>query len=103
MGSGSVEVSGQVACTSGRPVVGVWVQATTGSGFASRKGIGDSSTSDYWYWLPTSEPYALHVGCGGSPSIWAVAVYSPVVGGTHNSFDCVDVSTNSNYGTCIPR
>jgi hypothetical protein len=102
-GSGGVEVSGQVACTSGRPVVGVWVQADAGSGFASRKGLGDGSTSDYWYWLSTPEPYALHVGCGGSPSSWAVAVYSSVVGGTHNSFDCVDVSTNSGYGKCFLR
>jgi hypothetical protein len=100
---GSVNVSGQVSCTSGRSVEGVWVQAGTGSGWAPWQGLGNGSTSDYWYTLPTAEPYALHVGCGGSTANWATANYSSAVSGTQNSFNCIDVNTDPAYGKCVPR
>jgi hypothetical protein len=101
--SGGVEVTGQVSCDSGNSVEGVWVAAATGSGWASWMGLGNGSTSDYWYRLPEGEPYALHVGCGGSPSSWRVANYTPPVGGTHNSFNCQDVPGKPDYTTCTLR
>jgi hypothetical protein len=99
----AVKIGGQVSCTSGRSVEGVWVQAAKGSGFAPWKGLGNGSTSDYWYTLPVSEPYSLHVGCGGTQANWGVALYSPTVGGTHNSFNCIDVAGRPGYGTCVKR
>lgn len=101
--SGSVEVTGQVSCVSGRSVEGVWVSVARGSGFASWLRLGNGSTSDYWYTLPVSESYSLHVGCGGSTSSWAGAVYGPTVAGTHSSFNCYDVSGQADYGTCVAR
>lgn len=97
------KVGGQVSCTSGQSVEGVWVEAAKGSGWAPWKGLGNGSTSDYWYALPVSEPYSLHVGCGGTTSDWAVSAETPTVGGTHNSFDCIDVAGQSGYRTCRPR
>lgn len=99
----SLKVSGQISCVSGNSVEGVWVQAARGSGFAPWQGLGNGSTSDWWYTLPVSEPYALHVGCGGTTATWKVATFSPTVGGAHNSFNCFDVAGASGFGTCRLR
>ncbi len=101
--SGPVKVHGQVTCSSGKSVEGVWVEAAKGKGFSPWKGLGNGSTSDYWYTLPTSESYSLHVGCGGTTSSWAVSTQTPTVGGTDNSFYCIDVAGQSGYGTCYRR
>jgi hypothetical protein len=100
-----VEVSGEVTCLSGNSVEGVWVQADVDSGFAPWQGVNVSgkafgSTSKWWWWLPRGESYSLHVGCGGTQASWAVAVYTPVVSGTPNSFDCIDIASDAGYGTC---
>jgi hypothetical protein len=65
--------------------------------------LGNGSTSDWWYKLPVSEAYHLNVGCGGSPSNWAVTAKSSTVTGGHNSFNCYDISTAANYTQCILR
>ena len=88
---------------SGNSVEGVWVQAGDGAGWAPWQGLGNGSTSNWWYTLPKDEPYSLHVGCGGSPSSWAVADYTPTVTGAQNSFNCYDVAGEANYGTCSLR
>ena len=98
-----VEVTGQLSCLSGKSVTGVWVQAATGSGFASWKGIAAGQNSDYWYELPTSESYSLHVGCGGTTTTWAVSATTPTVSGAQNSFYCDDIASDSQYGTCVLR
>jgi len=79
---------------------GIWISALKGSGYAPWQGIGDGATSKYWYTLPVSEDYSVHVGCGGTTANWGVADYSSVVTGTQNSFECFDVSGQSGYGTC---
>jgi hypothetical protein len=99
----SFKVTGQVSCESGKSVEGVWVQASDGHGYASWKGLGNGSTSDWWFTLPKDESYSLHVGCGGSTSSWAVSTYSPTVTGAQNSFNCYDVAGEANYGTCVSR
>jgi hypothetical protein len=100
-----VEVGGEVTCLSGHSVEGVWVQADGHSGFAPWHGVNVSgkafgSTSKWWWRLPRGESYSLHVGCGGSQASWAVAAYTPVVSGTPNSFDCIDIASDAGYGTC---
>lgn len=101
--AGSFNVTGQVSCTSGRSVEGVWVQTASGSGFAPWQGLGNGSTSDYWYTLPRTESFSLHVGCGGTTASWAVATYSPTVSAAHDSFNCDDVAGDAGYGTCVLR
>jgi hypothetical protein len=76
------------------------VVAAKGAGWSPWKGTGNGGTAAYWYTLPVSEPYALHVGCGGTPSSWAVATATPTVSGADNSFACQDVSGQAGYGTC---
>jgi hypothetical protein len=88
---------------SGNSVEGVWVQASDGAGWAPWQGLGNGSTSNWWYTLPENEAYSLHVGCGGTPASWAVAVYTPTVTGSQNSFNCYDVAGQANYGTCDLR
>lgn len=93
-------VSGQVTCTSGKAVEGIWVAAIDGAGFATWTGVGAGSTASYHYTLPGAEPYSLHVGCGGSTSAWDIADYSPQVTASQNSFACVDVVGAAGFGTC---
>jgi hypothetical protein len=64
--------------------------------------LGNGSTSDWWYKLPVSEAYHLNVGCGGSPSKWAVTAKSSTVTGGHNSFNCYD-APGADYETCVLR
>lgn len=85
-------VSGVIECLSGRPVVGAWIQAQDGSGWANRKVV--SSKGDvvvFWRDLPHAESYAVHTGCGGSPDNWASRNYSPFVDSSeHPIFACQD-------------
>jgi hypothetical protein len=96
----SFKISGEVSCVSGNSVEGVWVQASDGAGWAPWQGLGNGSTSTWWYTLPKDESYSLHVGCGGTTSNWAVATYTPTVTGSSNSFNCYDVAGQADYGTC---
>lgn len=103
-----VEVGGQVTCLSGKSVEGVWVQADVDAGFAPWQGVNVpgkafGSTSRWWWWLPNGESYSLHVGCGGTQANWGVAGHTPVVSGTSNSFDCIDLPAQVGYGTCYRR
>jgi hypothetical protein len=64
----SVTVSGDVVCNQGTgPVVGVWIQAAAGSGWASGTSVFSKSG--------VTVPWTVHVGCGGTPSNWKYAVY----------------------------
>ncbi len=97
--SGPFSISGEVACLSGHAVVGVYVAAAKGHGFASWQ--GSTSTASFWYTLPERESYSLHVGCGGSPSSWQVATYSATVSTADNNFLCYDVPGQADYSTCL--
>lgn len=98
-------ITGQVLCASGRPVVGVWVQAAhaADSRFAAWRGIGDGASADWWTELPRNEKYSLHVGCGGTPDRWGSENKTGTVSGGHNSFNCDDVAGDANYGKCARR
>ena len=61
--------SGTIVCDA--PVVGVWVEAGTQSGWASFRRLnsrGTTVTYDRPFRAPSS--YRLHVGCGGTPQRW---------------------------------
>ena len=79
---------------------GVWVQAAQGSGYSPWQGIGNGSTSRYWYTLPSTESFSLHVGCGGTTASWGVAVTTPDTSGPVANFTCHDVSGQAEYGMC---
>jgi hypothetical protein len=88
--SASTEAAGQVSCSSGAPVEGVWIATVSGSNWASWQPVGSGSTANYSLTLPASESYAVHVGCGGSTAQWAVTVSSGPVSPGSNSFNCID-------------
>jgi hypothetical protein len=100
-----VEVGGEVTCLSGQSVEGVWLQAAAHPGFAPWQGVqvrgkAFGSTSKWWWWLPGGESYSLKVGCGGTQVSWGVVTSTAVVTGTQNSFDCIDIASDTGYGTC---
>ncbi len=72
-----------------------------GSGWSPWQGLGNGAAS-YWYTLPVSEPYSLHVGCGGTTSSGPSPTRTPKVSGTDNSFICQDISDRE-LGTCQPE
>jgi hypothetical protein len=81
--TGNGSVTGTVICESGRPVVGVWIAASSGqrdSGWAHLgAGYPGHSTVTYSYQLGNDGSYSVHVGCGGTTSDWASSNYSPTL------------------------
>jgi hypothetical protein len=96
----SYQISGTISCVSGHSVEGVWVQASQGSGYSPWQGIGNGSTSRYYYTLPSTESFSLHVGCGGTTAAWGISLSTPLVAGPVVNFTCHDVSGKSGYGDC---
>lgn len=76
------------------------MQAAQGAGYSPWQGIGNGSTSRYWYTLPTTESFSLHVGCGGTTAAWGVALTTPETPGPVANFTCHDVSGQAEYGKC---
>jgi hypothetical protein len=67
----STEISGQVQCVDELAVEGVWIQASSGSGWATLRDVDDSGyTKEFSYSLPHGEAWTVHVGCGGKTSDW---------------------------------
>jgi hypothetical protein len=97
---GSTLVTGSVVCESGRPVVGVWIAASTGqsdSGFAHLGPPGSSGVSypigsagTYSFRLAHGGSYAVHVGCGGTAHHWASSNYSPLLSNPAVQLRCDD-------------
>jgi chitinase len=99
-------ITGQISCSSGQPVVGVWIQAAQGSGFASLWSPDNGANMDWWSWLPTRESFSLNVGCGGTAQSWAVSAHTTIVSGAgqrHISFNCFDIPGAADYKTCVRR
>lgn len=107
-------LTGSVVCESGRPIVGVWIAASTGqsdSGFAHLGPPGASgisypigATGTYSYRLPHGGTYAVHVGCGGTAQHWASSNYSPLLSGPTAHLLCHDPISSadgaSSQGSC---
>jgi hypothetical protein len=101
--TGNGSVTGTVVCESGRPVVGVWIAASTGqrdSGYAHLgTGYPTASTVTYSYHLGTGGSYSVHVGCGGTTSDWASSNYSPTLQARSVTLHCDDPVAASGQGT----
>jgi hypothetical protein len=107
-GTGSSLLTGSVICESGRPVVGVWIAASSGqndSGFAHLGPANPSgisypvgSTATYSYLLPHGGTYAVHVGCGGDADAWDSRNYSPLLSGVRADLRCDDPTTLPTQG-----
>ena len=113
-GDSSSLVSGSATCQSGRPVVGIWIAASSGqkdSGYAhlgpatAGTNFAAGSTVTYSYLLPHGGTYGVHVGCGGTASDWDSRNFSPLISGRIAHLRCDDPATvrsgNTNpTGTC---
>lgn len=79
----TVHLRGTVACPSGRPVVGVWVQSSGGgSGFANWSRYPGASTVAKFSRTMSTNPGTtlyLNVGCGGSTATWGSSSRTPSV------------------------
>lgn len=64
----SMSVSGQVMCVDQSTVEGVWIQASTGSGYASTTNI--NGYTKRFSRSGISGSWTVHVGCGGSTTTW---------------------------------
>ena len=65
---------GTIFCPSRQPVVGVWVNAGSASGWASYNSGG--YIAGYYKGLGIAHPtYNLTVGCGGTPQHWGSTNY----------------------------
>jgi hypothetical protein len=116
-GTAASMLTGSVVCVSGRPLVGVWIAASSGqddSGFAhlgpaNASGISypAGSIATYSYRLSHAGTYSVHVGCGGTASVWDSSNYSPLLSGATADLRCND-PTNPPIrgvvpdGKCIP-
>jgi hypothetical protein len=93
-------VSGHVRCST-MPVEGVWIVASKGgSGWAAWHDTRGPRIAYYGRRLPRGGPYAVHVGCGGSPKHWRTTPDSAAVSGTVNNFLCGDVTRRRDHDTC---
>lgn len=92
----------EVTCTSGAPVVGLWLEASLGgSGWGEPADSTTPSTKNYGFILPFGGSYEAHVGCGGNRDRWEVNVKSDrrnapqrrlMCHDRANEVKCVDVS-----------
>lgn len=98
----STTVGGSLACVSGNYVEGIWIDADSGTdGFATLSPAGGTASAVSWTRTLTSGTgYHIHAGCGGSPSNWAVLVYSGHRTGSSGSVLCYDIAYEAPYGTC---
>ncbi|WP_306210615.1 hypothetical protein [Actinoplanes sp. RD1] len=66
-----------VVCSSGNPVVGVWIESRSGgSSFARRGDERSAAFTRYTFRQEFSAPYQVRVGCGGDARQWGLPVES---------------------------
>jgi hypothetical protein len=113
-GQGDLTVTGSVVCESGRPVVGVWIAASSGQNDSGYAHLGPPDASGisypigaagtYSYRLPHGGTYAVHVGCGGTAQGWASSSYSPLQSSPAAHLHCADPTSSareaSSQGRC---
>ncbi|MFV2022264.1 hypothetical protein [Micromonospora sp. LOL_023] len=81
-----------VFCTSGNPVVGVWIESRSGgSGFAQRSDSGSTAVVRYTFRQRFADAYQAHVGCGGNQQQWGLPVVSSFSDRTYRRLVCVDI------------
>ena len=93
-------VSGTARCAGGNPVEGIWV-AASGGGWASWQKIDSEqypNGSMAYYWRQVSGPttISLHIGCGGSTSVWKTKDDTPTTGSINSN---ISLNTTCNEAT----
>ena len=105
-------IRGSATCESGRPVIAIWIAASTGQKDSGYAHLGPATagathatgpTVTYSYLLPHGGTYNAHVGCGGTSSHWDSANFSPPISTRVAHLRCDDPTTGlTSTGTCTP-
>lgn len=100
--SAATTVTGTVYCDDNANVEGVWVVAPSGvSGWAAMDHSGGTVQRVGWsYGNTNGGSYSLHVGCGGTPSNWAVPAVSGTLTGSGHALTCYSDAGTPLYGKC---
>ena len=97
-------VSGEVRCSSGDPVVGVWVRVIigdqSGNGFAQLGPPSPDRPATLFTREVKGKSYVVHVGCGGTRQNWKMTAYSPTIEVTTSRLVCFDQLNDTQYQTC---
>lgn len=101
-------IAGSITCKSGQRVTGVFVKIEwlpDGVWGRTRPDPQDPNRTIYNADIPQL-PYALHVGCGGTPQLWAVEARTPKTTATLANYQCDDLpghlTTPPFLGVCLP-
>jgi hypothetical protein len=98
-----VSISGVVSCASGLDVEGVYVAALGGgSGFATWHANQEGWRATYSYVLPNGGPYAMHIGCGGTPKVWGTVNRSPEMTTPHIAMKCFNTRLTAHRANVPP-
>lgn len=99
------DVSGEVMCESGAPVVGVWIVNRDDSGTWARVRPGPDGFVVF-NGTALGDSHRLNVGCGGTPSQWKAEARSPWSSQNDTRLVCDDspatIATAPFFGRCSP-
>ncbi|MEU9742200.1 hypothetical protein AB0E12_23750 [Micromonospora chersina] len=85
------DVTIDVFCTSGNPVVGVWIESRSGGSWFARRGDAGSATSvRYTFKQKFTDAYQARVGCGGNQQQWGLTVVSSYSDRPYRRLACDD-------------
>ncbi|MGI5238558.1 hypothetical protein [Dactylosporangium sp. CA-139066] len=85
-----------VFCTTGNPVVGVWIESQSGgSGFAQPGEPGTAAVIRYTFRQQFTGRYQARVGCGGNRQQWGLSVSSSFSDRTYRRLACNDADADT--------
>lgn len=101
-----ITVIGTVSCRSGAPVTGVWVgwiEAINWGAFAESPTQGPRPGEwEFVAHTPVVPTWTVHVGCGGTPAVWAVRTQSGPFAANPIRLVCDDSPGQLGPGRCLP-
>ncbi len=82
-----------VVCTSGNPVVAIWVESRSGGSWWGQKGEpGRTTVKRYTFVQTFTDQYQVRVGCGGTQQHWGITVVSSYNDRPYRRLVCDDVN-----------
>lgn len=91
-----------VSCTSGNPVVAIWIESRSGGSWFAQEGEpGHTKVKRYTYRQKFTEKYQVRVGCGGTQQQWGITVMSSYSDRSYRRLLCDDVNiTHTAHDGC---
>jgi hypothetical protein len=94
-----------VSCTSGNPVVAMWIESRSGGSGLAQEGAADrTSIKRYIFRQTFLGSYQVRVGCGGRAEQWGVTVKSSYLDRPYRLITCDDTfGTAPDAERCVDR